>query len=72
MLFIRGYSRKDIVLLFEELEKKGYGTFNRGSRGRARMGFFEFKESIEEYTLTIIKKKVGRPKKKITKDNNEN
>ena len=53
-----GYQRKEIVELFAELEKKGFGMYMEGSRGKTNCATFEFFEkNPETYRMTF---KVGK------------
>ena len=64
LMLARGYDKVKIIELFERLQVEGYGEFFRGKQGRGNVGKFTPNDKCpEEYTMTFIIKKKGRPKK---------
>lgn len=66
LLLARSYYKSDIVACFEELEKNGFGKFDRGSHGKGNFGKFIPNETAPKiYDMIFVVKKKGRPKKYI-------
>lgn len=66
LMLARNYTRDDIVACFDDLEKNGFGKFDRGSRGKGHFAKFIPNDKMpQEYKMTIYVKPQGRPKKII-------
>ena len=53
----KGFDRRYILLVFEELSMLGCGNFERGGRGRAHYGYFAPNESCPKtYELELKEK----------------
>jgi hypothetical protein len=64
LLLARGYKKPNIVACFEELERRGFGKFDRGSQGRSKVGRFIPNETCPiEFAIDFQIKSPGRPKK---------
>ena len=64
IMLARGYKRAFVVQCFENLEMQGFGTFERGSQGRGKVGKFMPNDNCPiTFDMTFQKKNPGRPKK---------
>jgi len=59
----KGFARQHVLLLFEQLEKAGYGNYTRGRRGKGNCAKFEPNKKCPQ-AFTILVENTTLPKRK--------
>ena len=66
LLLARGYNKANVIECFTDLERNGYGTFIRGSRGKGKFGKFIPNDNCpKQYYMSFEAKRRGRKRKMI-------